>query len=139
VQETAVLANVARSRAESTMLPIPPYVSDITVARSILRAYVMTTLYRPSLPGTEAPALVLPRRPGFVSVNPERSFPQGLVRSLANRLPDEQRRLFEDLAVLTTKAAARRAGCTSATLRQRQEAALGWLLEVLYLQREEGQ
>jgi len=121
------------------MLPILPYVGDITAARRILRTYVMTTLYRLTLPGTEAPALVLPRRPGYVSVDPERSFSQGLVRSLANRLPDEQRQLLEDLALLTTKAAARRAGCNSATLRQRQEAALGWLLEVLYLEREEGQ
>jgi len=47
--------------------------------------------------------------------------------------------MIEDLAVLTTKAAARRAGCSATTLRQRQEAALGWLLEVLYLQRNEDQ
>jgi len=119
------------------MLPIPPYAGDITAVRGILRTYVMTTLYRPTLPGTEAPALVLPRRPGYMSVNPERSFSQGLVRSLANRMPDEQRQLLEDLALLATKAAARRAGCSAATLRQRQEAALGWLLEVLYLQRNE--
>jgi len=99
----------------------------------------MTTLYRPTLPGTDAPALVLPRRPGFVSVNPERSFSQVLVRSLVNRMPNEQRHILEDLATLTTKAAASRAGCSSAALRQRQEAALGWLLEVLYLQRDEGQ
>ncbi len=94
------------------MLPTPPYVGDITTARRILRAYVVTTLYRPTLPGTEAPALVLPRRPGFVSVNPERSFSQCLVRSLANRMPEEQRYIIEDLAVLTTRGAARRAGCS---------------------------
>jgi len=121
------------------MLPTLPYVGDITTARRILRAYVVTTLYRPTLPNTEAPALVLPRRPGYMSVNPERSFSQGLVRSLANRMPDEQRQLLEDLAILTTNAAAMRAGCSSSTLRQRQEAALGWLLEVLSLQRDEGQ
>jgi len=66
-----------------------------------------------------------------------RSFSQGLVCSLANRMPDEQRHILEDLAVLTTKAAARRAECSSATLWQRQEMALGWLFEVLYLQRVE--
>ncbi len=121
------------------MLPTSLYITDLTTARRILRAYVVTTLYRPTFPNTEAPTLVLPRRPGFVSVNPERSFSQGLVRSLVNRLPEEQRYILEDLAVLTTKAAARRAGSSSATLRQRQEAALGWLLGVLYLQREEGQ
>jgi len=121
------------------MLPIPPYAGDITAARSILRAYVMATLYRPTLPGTEAPTLVLPRHSGYVSVNPERSFSQGLVRSLANWMPDEQRRLLEDLAILTTKVVAMRARCSWATLRQRQEAVLGWLLEVLYLQRDEAQ
>jgi len=121
------------------MLPKPLYVGDITAAGGILCTYVMTTLYRSTLPGTEAPALVLPRRPGFVSIDPERSFSQGLVRSLANRLPDEQRHIIEDLALLTTKGAARKAGCSSGALRQRQEAALGWLLEVLYLQRDEGQ
>ena len=121
------------------MLPTSPYVGDITTARRILRTYVITTLYRPTLSGTEAPALVLPSRPGYVSIDLERSFPQCLVRSLANRMPDEQRQLLEDLATLSTKDAARRAGCRSATLRQRQEAALGWLLEVLYLQRDEDQ
>jgi len=121
------------------MLPTSLYIADLTTARRILRAYVVTTLYRPSLPGTESSALVLPRRPGYMSVNPERSFSQGLVRSLANRLPEEQRYIIEDLAVLTTKAAARRAGCSATTVRQRQEAALGWLLEVLYLQRNEDQ
>jgi len=92
------------------MLPTPPYVGDMTAARSILRAYEVDTLYRPTLPDTEAPALVLPRRPGFVSMNPERSFSQDLVRSLENRLPDEQRHILEDLAMLTTMTAARRAG-----------------------------
>jgi len=67
---------------------------------------------------------VMPRRPGYVSVDPKRSFSQGLVRSLANRMPDEQRRILEDLTMLTIKAAAVRAGCSAATLRQRQETAL---------------
>jgi len=80
------------------MLPTSLYIADLTTARRILRAYVVTTLYRPSLPGTESSALVLPRRPGYMSVNPERSFSQGLVRSLANRLPEEQRYIIEDLA-----------------------------------------
>jgi len=52
------------------MLATPQYLGDITAARGILRTYVMTTLYRPTLPGTEAPALVLPRRPGYVFVDP---------------------------------------------------------------------
>jgi len=69
----------------------------------------------PTLPSTEAPALVLPRRLGYASVHPGRSFSLGLARSLANRLPDEQRRLLEDLAMLTTKATARRSGCRAAT------------------------
>jgi len=121
------------------MLPTSLYIADLTTARRTLRAYVVTTLYRPTLPGTEAPALVLPRRPGYVSVHPERSFSQVIVRSLANRMPDEQRRLLEDLAMLTAKTAAVRARCSAATLLQRQKVALGCLLEVLYLQREEGQ
>jgi len=63
------------------MSPTSLSIADPKTARRTLRAYVVTTLYRPTLPGTEAPALVLPRRPGYMSVNPE--------RSLANRMPKE--------------------------------------------------
>ncbi len=100
-------------------------------AREQLRDYVRATLFRTPLPGTVAPELALPRRPGYQSHIPTCRFEHATVLALSARLPERQRALLVDLAECSVAEAARRRGCSVSTLRRQQEAALDWLLELL--------
>jgi len=102
--------------------------------RDQLRAYVRATLFRTPLPGTEPPALVLPRRIGHQSRVPTRSFAHATVLGLGAKLPERERSALLDLADCSVAEAARRRGWSPATVRKLQEAALDWLLELLYQQ-----
>lgn len=102
--------------------------------RDQLRAYIRAALFRLPLPGTEPPALVLPRRIGYQSHVPTRSFAHATVLALGARLPDRERSALLDLAECSVTEAARRRGWSPATVHKLREAGLDWLLELLYQQ-----